>query len=37
MLTSEQKKLVRRMVFREIAICVLCFSVGFFTVRLIGV
>ena len=37
MLTSEQKKVVRHAVIREIAIVVVCFSVGFFAVRLIGV
>jgi hypothetical protein len=37
MLTNEQKKQVRRAVLREVAIMVVCFSVGFFGVRLIGV
>ena len=37
MLTNEKKTPVRRAVLREVAILVVCLSVGFFGVRLIGV
>jgi hypothetical protein len=37
MLTNEQKKQVRRMVLREVAIAMVCTSIGFFAVRWIGV
>lgn len=36
MLTNEQRKMVRRAVYRELAIAVVCFTIGFAAVRLIG-